>query len=214
MNKAKVRALLVRGDWESLRELAAAERRVLSLLLSLTYDPDETIAWQAVEGLGVAGAVVADQDPEFVRGILRRLLWSLNDESGGIGWKSPQALGAMAAARLDRFPEFVPLIISLFEIEEAMFRPGILWALGRIAEQDPAAIQQACPWVLQLLRDPDPQTRGLAAWCAGRAALEAARPLLRPMTDDPAEVHLFERGHLHTRTVGTLAREALAALAA
>jgi len=209
MNKATIRNLLAIQDTEGLRELARHQRRVLSLLLSLTYDPDETIAWRAVEGLGLAAAAVADYDAEFVRGILRRLMWSLTDESGGIGWKSPQALGAVVAERLELFPEFVPIMISLFELEEATFRPGTLWAVGRIGAQDPALVERAIPWILQFLADPDPQTRAHACWCAGQVGLQEARPSLLHLAEDPAEVAFFEGGEWHQRTVGQMAREAL-----
>ncbi|MGC8838594.1 MAG: DVU0298 family protein [Anaerolineae bacterium] len=209
MDRASVQRLLEARDVEGLKGLARAHRRVLSLLLGLTYSPDETLAWRAVEGLGVAAAAVADRDPEFVRGILRRLLWSLNDESGGIGWKSPQALGAIVAARLDLFREFVPLILALFELEEEAFRPGTLWAVGHIASRDPALVQGAAPWVLACLEHPDPATRGYACWCAGRLGLASARPRLAALADDPAEVPFFAQGALQPRSVGALAREAL-----
>ena len=212
MDRATVRRLLEAGDTEGLERLARVHRRTLSLLLGLTYSPDETVAWRAVEGLGVAAAAVAEEDPEFVRGILRRLLWSLNDESGGIGWKSPQALGAIVAARLDLFRDFVPLVLSLFELEEEAFRPGTLWAVGQVALRDAASVQGAAPWVLACLDHPDPATRGHACWCAGCLGLAEARPRLAALAEDPAEVAFFAQGALHRRTVGALAREALARL--
>lgn len=197
---------------EGLERLARSRCRVLSLLLGLTYSPDETVAWRAVEGLGMAAAAVAERDPEFVRGILRRLLWSLNDESGGIGWKSPQALGAIVAARPDLFREFVPPILALFELEEDTFRPGLLWAVGRIASRDRALVTGAAPSVLASLDHPDPTTRGHACWCAGRLGLASARPRLAALVEDAAEVPFFTHGILQRRTIGALAREALAHL--
>lgn len=212
VNRTSVRRMLEAKDTEGLQRLARAHRRTLSLLLGLTYSPDEAVAWRAVEGLGVAAAAVAEEDPEFVRGILRRLLWSLSDESGGIGWKAPQALGAIVAARPDLFRGFVPLILSLFELEEETFRPGTLWAAGQIALRDASLVQGAAPWVLTCLDHPDPATRGHACWCAGCLALAEARPRLEALAEDPAEVPFFAHGALHRRTVGALAREALAHL--
>lgn len=212
MDRASVQRLLEAGDTEGLVRLVQTHRRVLSLLLGLTYSLDETVAWRAVEGLGMAAAAVADRDPQFVYGILRRLLWSLNDESGGIGWKSPQALGAIVAARPDLFREFIPLILTLFELEEDTFLPGTLWAVGRIASQDPALVQGAALSVLACLEHPDPTTRGHACWCAGRMGLASACPRLASLAGDPAEVPFFAQGILQERTVGALAREALAHL--
>lgn len=212
MNKATVRGLLMRQDWPGIRRLAGHSRRVLSLLLGLTYDPDETVAWRAAEGLGVAAAVVADQDPEFVQGILRRLMWSLNDESGSIGWKSPQAMGAIVACRPNLFPEFAPLVISLLELEEAAFRPGTLWAMGRIGARDANLVRQGILRMARFLADPDPETRAYACWCAGWVGAQETLPVLQALAGDPAEVAIFEQGQLRRRTVGQVAQEAMARL--
>ena len=213
MRKADVRGLLEAFDMEGVLVLARRQRRVLSLLLGLTYDPDEVIAWRAVEGLGLAAVVVAEGETEFVRGILRRLLWSLNDESGGIGWKSPQGLGAIVAGRLDLFSEFVPIIISLFEMEEELFRPGTLWAVGCIGAQVPNLVAQAVPWIVQLLADPDPQTRAHACRCAGQVGVQDALPILRDLADDKGKAIFYQQGGLHRVSVGDAARETIGRLA-
>jgi hypothetical protein len=43
--------------------------------------------------MGEVMAHLADKDMESARVIMRRLMWSLNDESGGIGWGAPEAMG-------------------------------------------------------------------------------------------------------------------------
>ncbi len=79
--------------------MAVVQRRVLSYLTALTYDPDPTVAQQAVLALDMAAGAVSDIAPEFVRGHLRRLFWLLNDESGGIGWRAAEAIGEILRAR-------------------------------------------------------------------------------------------------------------------
>lgn len=92
-----LRDYLEHADYSTITRFAATNKRVLSELIALTLDADELIGWRAVKALGLASAVVADHDPEFVRGILRRLMWMMNDESGSIGWRAPQAMGAIIA---------------------------------------------------------------------------------------------------------------------
>lgn len=169
--KALLRAHLDAYELTAIAGLAIQHRRVLSYLVALTYDPDSTIAWRAVEAFGIASAQIADRNPEFVRGHLRRLLWLLSDESGGIGWRAPELIGEVLRQRPQRFTEFMPLLIALLDMEAedvARFRAGTLWAIGRVAEVAPAPMQAAAPWVAPCLDDPDPQVRSLAAWCLGQ----------------------------------------------
>ena len=42
--------------------------------------------------MGASLARLADADMEAARIVMRRLLWSLNDESGGIGWGAPESM--------------------------------------------------------------------------------------------------------------------------
>ena len=43
------------------------------------------IKWHAVSALGAIVAALAEKEMESARIIMRRLMWSLNDESGSIG---------------------------------------------------------------------------------------------------------------------------------
>ena len=83
--KDRLRDWLANQDYEAIAGLAGRKRRVLSFLTALTYDHDPLISWRAVEAMGLAAGRISDEDPEYVRVHLRRLMWLLNDESGGIG---------------------------------------------------------------------------------------------------------------------------------
>jgi hypothetical protein len=149
---------------DEIADAACRNRRVLSWLLALTYTPDDDLGWKAVWAMGQAAARVAEDDPEYIRGILRRLQWSLNDESGGIGWRSPAAMGAIVAASPGLFDEFAPIIASLLDMEEEHFYPGVLWAIGMIAPQVEDRIGFAIPMIQHLLQSSDQETRGMAVW--------------------------------------------------
>ncbi len=210
----QLRRLLQDGDDSALLAFTRHQRRSLSYLTALTYESDPELAWAAIRALGLAAAELADRDPEFVRGHLRRLVWLLNDESGGIGWRAPEALGAIIAARTDCFADFIPILVSLLDmvVEDAVrFRAGYLWAIGRLAGTAPAAARAALPWVLPCLNDPDPQVCGLALWCLGQFSERPSLPLerLRQLADDPAPVAVFTRGHLQTMPLSELARRLL-----
>ncbi|MCX7707876.1 MAG: HEAT repeat domain-containing protein [Anaerolineae bacterium] len=207
--KALLRRHLAEYDLDAVAALAERQRRALSYLVALTYEPDPKLAWRAIEGFGLAAAHIADRDPEFVRVHLRRLLWLLSDESGGIGWRAPELIGEVLHNRPGRFPEFMPILASLMDMEPedaVRFRAGWLWAVGRVATVAPAPMQAALPWVEPCLADPDPQVRGMAVWCLsrlGRWDLLAERAAL---LEDDGPVVLYEAGELNTVSVGMLAR--------
>jgi hypothetical protein len=214
MTKDALRQALEKADYVVIARRAASDKRVLSQLFSLTYVADDRIGWRAVKALGLAAAQVAERDAEFVRGILRRLMWSLNDESGGIGWRSPQAMGAIIAQHPRLFAEFVPIVVSLLDLDETHFYPGVLWAIGHIAEQDADCVHFVLPRVLTCLAAPDSETRGMATWCLGRLGEPQAIPALEALLADRATLSVFVDDELVVRTVSELAREALVRLEA
>jgi hypothetical protein len=212
--KKQLREWLEQGDYASIVSSAGRNRRVLSYLTALTYDLEPLISWRAVEAMGLAAGHISDEDPEFVRVHLRRLIWLLNDESGGIGWRAPEMIGEILRSRPTRFAEFIPILLSILDMEEedaARFRPGTVRAIGRLAQVAPGAVRPAMEHILSLLEDRNPQTRGLAAWCLGQLGatehLVAHSELLR----DEGQVDFYGDGYLASTTVARLARAALQA---
>ncbi len=210
--KQQLRYLLANEEYGAIVELAGRKKRILSFLTALTYDPEPLIGWRAVEAIGLAAARIAGDNPEFVRIHLRRLLWLLNDESGGIGWRFPEAMGEIIRNRPQQFAEFVPLVISLFDMaaEDAVrFKPGILWAIGRLGQVMPAAVKTAKPKIIPCLDDLDPQTRGLAVWCLGQLGDVKRLSHHKALSKDESLVELYSHGQLTCKSVAQLVHEAL-----
>jgi hypothetical protein len=210
--KDQLRDWLASQRFEMIVELAGGKKRILSLLTGLTYDQDPLISWRALEAIGLAAGRIADDDPEFVRNHLRRLMWLLNDESGGIGWRAPEAMAEILCSHPQSFTEFVPIIISFLDMEEEdapRFRPGTLWAIGRLAQTIPEELQPAVAWVAPCLDDPNPQTRGLAAWCLGKLKATGYLVGRDALLRDEGPVEFYADGRLVSTSVGELARAAL-----
>jgi len=193
--------------------MAVRRKRVLGSLVTSTYDADPRISWRAVEALGVAASRIAEDDPDHVRQLLSRLLWLINDESGGICWRAPEAMAEIVRRRPILFADFIPIVTSLIEnlAEEDLehFRAGILRAIGRLGVSGADHVQDVIPSVISALDDPNPQVRGMAAWCLreiGRADLLAGRPDL--LTDEES-VDLYEDGTVTRTSVSQLVQRAL-----
>ncbi len=207
--KPDLRDLVVHRRLDAVAELAAASRRVLGRMVSLTYDPDAAVAWAAVEAMGAAAARIADADPDFVRQHLRRLHWLLQEESGGICWYAPQAMAEIVARRPDLFADYLPIVANLVletaEEDLGHFRAAMLWAVGRLGALAGEAAADVVPKAVEALAHPDAQVRAMAAWCLGRLGCAAeldGRPELRL---DRAPCTLFLEGELRVLSVAGVA---------
>ena len=90
--KRRLVRLLASDDIEIiLAELAQLPpATVLNPLFAGIVHGNETIRWHAITAMGQTVATLAAANMETARVVMRRLMWSLNDESGGIGWGAPR----------------------------------------------------------------------------------------------------------------------------
>jgi len=193
-NLETVRAWLAQADFPAIVAYARKHKRVLSTLTALTYDPDNTLSWRAVEAIGLAAAQIAEIDSEYVRVHLRRLAWLLNDESGGIGWRAPECMGEIVYHCPTLFRDFLPILVNLIDMEPddaPPFRAGWLWAMGRLAAVCPEQVRAALPWIQDFLDDRDPQVCGLAVWCLGRVAHRLPTCQVSRLQADTRPVRLY-----------------------
>jgi len=58
-------------------------RQVVNPLISFFLHKELIIKWRAVFALGMIVDKIAKEDMESARVVMRRLMWTLNDESGG-----------------------------------------------------------------------------------------------------------------------------------
>jgi len=167
---------LSNNDLDGVTALARQNRRVLSTLVRLAYDKNTLVGWRAIMATGLAAREMITTDLEFLRETCRKLIWSLSDESGGIGWSAPELLGEIASADPKRFKDFIPLVASVYEIEEDVFRAGVLFAIGRIALSAPELAAPYQKIIISSLADRDPlvKVRGLELiglfWSYGKSS--------------------------------------------
>jgi len=132
-------------------------RQVINPLFSLLLSSDEKVRWRAITTMGAVVAKLADEDMESARVIMRRLMWSLNDESGGIGWSAPEAMGEIIASDEGLAKEYASVMISYVQED------------GNFLEYEPLqrGAPRCLPHLLLFLDSPDATVRGLAAWTLG-----------------------------------------------
>jgi AraC family transcriptional regulator of adaptative response/methylated-DNA-[protein]-cysteine methyltransferase len=212
--KKQLRRLLQDRDFDGVAVAAGRKRRALGVLTSLTFDADPQTSWRAVGAMGVAAQRIAEDDPEYVREHVRRLYWLLSEESGGVCWRSPEAMAEIVRRMPRLLADFVPivvnLIVSLEEEDLRHFRPGVLWAIGRLGGTAGEHIQPVLPAIIAALDHADPQVRGMAVWCLGQVAQGQRLAGRRDLLLDEGQVDLYEDGSVNRTRVGELVRRVLA----
>jgi len=192
-------------------------RKLINALLSAICRPEPEIRWPALATLGRAAAGLAEEDPEAGRDVVRRLTWSLNDDSGATGWGAAEALAEIMARSELLATEFGEVFLGYLRPDPGSpdFEPliqGVLWGLLRLAEARPELAVRAIPLLRLRLKSPDPLTRVLAARVAGRLGAKELRAELKALVEDRTEVSLAGPEGSEKTTVGRSARRALEGL--
>jgi hypothetical protein len=215
--KGEVRRLLGQPDFSaalvSLRRIPA--RRIVSPLFACFYSGEETVRWRAITAVGIVVAELAESDRESARVVMRRLMWTLNDESGGIGWGSPEAMGDIMARSRKMAEEYANILVSYIRedgnyLEHEGLQRGALWGVGRLAGAHPDLAAGARGHLGPFLDSRDPWLRGLAAWTACAVGDGSVQERLSRLTADRSPFTLFCDGELSETTVGAVAGAALA----
>jgi hypothetical protein len=211
--KNTIKELLSKGKLEEIAELATTRRKTLGTLLALTFDSEPEIVWRAIEAQGMASERLSNSSPSYVREHMRRLYWLITEESGGCFWRAPECMAELGARMPRLLQAHVPIAFHLIETleEEDLehFRPGALWAVGRLIGVARDYLPDVLPLVVEALSEKDPQARGMAVWCLGEVG-EAESLVRRPeLLEDEGPVQLYRNRSLEATTVGRLTREVL-----
>lgn len=127
-------------------------RRVVNPLFSALLSPDPKVKWHGVTAFGFVVDKMAEENLEDARIIMRRFMWTLNDESGGIGWGAPEAMGEIMARNHKLALEFHPILISYLQedelgkdnfLEYLPLRRGAFWGIARLAQSRPELAKKA-----------------------------------------------------------------------
>jgi methylated-DNA-[protein]-cysteine S-methyltransferase len=210
--KATLREHLVEGNLEEIAEMARGRRKVLGSLLALTFDPDPEVVWRAVEAQGMGAEALSSESPSYVREHVRRLFWLITEESGACFWRAPECM-AECGARMPRLlASHVSIafhLIETLEVEDLEhFRPGALWAVGRLVDVvADDELSGVLPLVVQALDEKNPQSRGMAVWCLGRVGEIGVLADNPHVLEDEGPVEIYRNRSLEETTVGRLARQ-------
>lgn len=208
--KERLRTLLEARVHEQLLAWAEREPNALSSLVSLLLHPEPLLRWRAIEALGeLCAARAAAGDLDGVRDLVRRQLWSMNDESGNQAWHAAEAVGEILHRVPALAPTFAPNLYAF--VATYPFEAGVCFAIGRIRTQVGSEERRA---LREALRHDEPRVRAMAAWALGELRDASAVAALSLLEGDPAPAERYDpaTGELEVTSVGELALRARAAI--
>jgi hypothetical protein len=210
--KSYLRTRMQAGNFNNtlLAILDLPARKVVNPLISFFCSQDTLLRWRSVSALGAVVARLADENRESARVVMRRLMWSLNDESGGIGWGAPEAMGEITARHAGMADEYGHILLSYLAedgnyLEHEVLQRGALWGCGRLAHARPERVKPAAGSLFPFLASADPYHRGYAAWALRPLALAERPAAWAACLNDQSRLSFYTEGILYDCTVAELA---------
>lgn len=122
-------------------------QKTINALFAFLCSPDKKIKNNAILAMGEVVSTIAENDMNHAREIMRRFLWSLNEESGWIGWGSAEAMAEIMSRNDDLAQEYHKFLISYISegdnyllFEE--LRKEVVLALKRLSEVHPHLVTE------------------------------------------------------------------------
>ncbi len=212
--RRNVAKLLQEGRLDEVAELSDGSGLVMSAVVSRLYEADALARFRAADALGRVSSRVMLRDRGAVEQLLRKLAWSLNEESGATAWGAPHAIGEVARLDAEWASQYNPLLLSYLDDDEVYLGTeimvhGVVWALGRIGERYSEVGKGSVDALVARLRDEDAITRGGAMVALGRIGDARAKDALLSCVDVEAVVARYVDGQMRREALGGMARGAL-----
>ena len=219
--KKLITDLLAENEFEEIQKSLSKYnlQELVSPLISSFCHPLELVRWRSITTFGWVVSKIADENPEAARIVMRRLLWSLNDESGGIGWGAPEAMAEIMCNSTLLRQEYLHMLLSYMRedgediwqdgnfLELPMLQRGLLWGIGNLCALFPTLMREhgVVHDVTQYLRSPDLHVVAMAFRCfsfLGEIPSDRVEDRLRK---SPVVISLYENGQLHSMMLGSIA---------
>ncbi len=196
-----------RLDIDTLVSYCFDDKKTLRLLQRLLYDVDEAKRWETAWVIGQVCARVATKEPGQVSELVHRLFEACSD-SAAAPWGMLETLGEVIAARPDIFGAFTRYFLNYMDDESTQIQ--VVWALSKIAETRPDLVRDT-PFfnLFHFLNHPKAEMRGLVVQLLGRIRASEVSMQLMALTDDQAELKIWNRGKGEKHTVSELVQVAL-----
>ncbi len=213
-DRRKLSLLLKKGSLSPVLDYLSSipPKKVIGTLIRSFYHPEGLERWIAIRAFGYVVDRLAQKDMEEARIVMRRLMWSLNDESGGIGWGAPEAMAEAMAQNETLAREYSRILLS-YVWEEGNFleylplRRGALWGLYRLAKARTGIFREIEAWKIlkNYLSDRDAESKALAILALGYSGVRELCDDIASNLSDRRIVKVFLEDELKEISIADLA---------
>lgn len=210
--RKKVKNHLGSNDLKAIAELAKKDRRAMSALVRYSYDKGSVESWRAIKAIGMATKAIIDKEYDFVRETVRKLIWSIMEESGAIGWSAPEMLGEISAADPKKLHDIIPIIPSYYD--EIFFRAGVMYSMSRLSDEVPDEIKKQKEFVKKSLTDENPLVKVYGLLTAKKLSLAEVSDLVKQLESSGEETEIYDGASFKTVKISEIAKDVSKVLAA
>ena len=206
-NKIKVKEMTEAGDIDGLVDFAFDDLKTLRFMQRLLYDPDVNKRWHCAHMMGQVCRKLSTRKPGAVSDLLHRMYEACTD-SAATHWGLLESIGSIIALRPDIFGGFARHLLMYRNLTSSTMH--VLWALGTIAKKRPDVVRGTPFYSLfPFISHEDSSIRGHAIRLFGRIKATEVLGEIEKLTDDNAELTVYEEGQPIKTTVSALAKAAL-----
>lgn len=189
--------------------------QLVNPLISFFCSVDKILRWRAISTLGVVVNNITKESYEKARIVMRRLMWSLNDESGGIGWGAPEAMGEIMAQNQVLAEEYSKILLSYLDqhgnfLEYEPLQQGVLWGIKSLSETRPELVVKALDLTRNYMNSDNAVSRALALMISENTLDYKSETEIKRLLKDQAEVEIYESGDFRSLQISRLASGVLA----
>jgi hypothetical protein len=180
-------------------------KKISTGLITFLYE-DDFLIFRAGEALGLVCSQIEKDDEEFVKIILRRLFWHLNDESGAYCRGAPVGIGEIGRTCTFSFEGFKNMLVSLLDNEEVELK-FVIYAIGRASQNIRDAYPDPVEKLLSFLSYGSAEIRGYTAWALGEFDADTVSELQK-LKDDLSVVRFYD-GEFREKSIKEIVEGAL-----
>ncbi len=194
---------------EPLIEAAPTDRKLIRTIQRLLYTGDELMRRRAADALGRVSAVLGETNPGAVSRLLQGFFYSITDTAAS-SWGAFEAIGEIVWRRPEFYGGYLPQLFQF--LGDPTRRSPSLEAIASVAQVRPDLLRKYTFHFQVYLGDENPSVRGHAARLMGSLGAREMKEDIERLLPDTHGISIYHEGEFQERTVGQLAREALANL--
>ena len=218
--KKEIHNALASHDWQDVEDVLCKYRGkdIIHHLFAALCSVEGWKKWHAVKAFGVVVPKIRRDNPETARIVMRRFLWSLNNESGGIGWGAPEAMAEIMANDDILFTEYSHMLISyMWEdgpellqdgnfLELPMLQRGLLWGIARLLAARGKEMERLLEVhdLTKYIQSSDPTVCGLALFCLLHTGFSIETEVDRSFIKEDHIFQIFWQDSFMEKTIGEI----------